>query len=211
MRQKHSAPTSVKPANLGRWFPRMCCYSVKTVSSWCITTRYLAGVRDPLRGKSMAKLRSFTVRAGAEAKWEEGRRPIRKAPMPATLDTPCGIRSRDLDDESPHCKSHHSASPIVPEVSSSVTPSVGVSSVTLYSGTAPSDAPGTDAPSDAPGTDAPPSTHLLLYGGRPPLVPVLLRLPRFADKDFIPSTIQSILVATMPYPNLRSRAHPPPV
>ena len=38
-------------------------------------------------------------------------------------------------------------------------------------------------------------------GGRPRLAQVSLRMPRFADKDFIPSAIQSVLVATMPYPS----------
>ena len=73
-------------------------------------------------------------------------------------------------------------SPIVPEVSSRVTPSAAVSSVTLYSGAAPSN-----------GSPMPLS---LLYGGRPPLMLMSLQLPQFADNDFIPSSIQSILVAT---------------
>ena len=65
-------------------------------------------------------------------------------------------------------------------------------SKTLYSGR---------APSDTPGTDAPPSIHTVIYGGRPPLALVSMRMPRFADKDFTPFNIQSILVATMPYPS----------
>ena len=62
-----------------------------TVTPWCITTGYLAGER---RGPFMAKLRSFAIRAEAEAtcKWEDGRRPIRKAPVPATSDTLRGER-----------------------------------------------------------------------------------------------------------------------
>ena len=149
-------------------------------------------VHATLRGPFMAKLRSIAVRAEAEHKWEDGHRPIRKAPVAATSDTLRGARPRDQDVESPLCKSRRAASPIMLEVSSRKKPSLTVSSKMLSSGT---------APSDTPGTDAPPLIHTLLYGGRPPLAPVSLRIPRFADKDFIPSKIQSVLVATMPYPS----------
>ena len=37
------------------------------------------------------------------------------------------------------------------------------------------------APSDTRGTDTPPSIHALLYGGRPPLAPVSMRMSRFSD------------------------------
>ena len=40
----------------------------------------------------------------------------------------------------------------------------------------------------------------VLYDGRPSVVPVSLELPRFADKDFMQSRIQSVVVATQPYP-----------
>ena len=73
-------------------------------------------------------------------------------------------------------------SPIVPEKSYSDMPSAVVSSITLSSGAAPS--------------TVSPTPHSLLYGDRPPLMPMSLQLPRFADKDFVPSSIQSVLVAT---------------
>ena len=64
----------------------------------------------------MAKLRSFDVWTDAEAKWDDGRRPIRKAPVPATSDTLSGVRPRDPDDESRG--GGGGASPVMLEVSS---------------------------------------------------------------------------------------------
>ena len=42
---------------------------------------------------------------------------------------------------------------------------------------------------------------ILLYDGRSPVVPVSRELPRFANNDFVQSRIQSIVVATQPYPS----------
>ena len=42
--------------------------------------------------------------------------------------------------------------------------------------------------------------RLCLYGRHPPLPPIDLRLPDFADKDFIPSKLQSMWVPTHEYP-----------
>ena len=41
----------------------------------------------------------------------------------------------------------------------------------------------------------------LLYGGRSHILPVSMPLPNFADKDFVPSLIQSVMVATQPCPS----------
>ena len=40
-----------------------------------------------------------------------------------------------------------------------------------------------------------------LYGGLPPILPVSIPLPRFADKNFVPSPVRSSLVATQQYPS----------
>ena len=70
---------------------------------------------------------------------------------------------------SPCCKTHRVMSPSTSEVSAGNTSSAAVSS---------------------------PVPHSHLYCGWPPLRPVMLRIPNFADKDFIPSASQSIVVTT---------------
>ena len=80
-----------------------------------------------------------------------------------------GVRRREPDDDSPHCKSRRAMSPSASEVSAASTPSEDVSS---------------------------PVPRSRLYEQRASLPPMTLRLPNFADKDFVPITLQSILVAT---------------
>ena len=46
-----------------------------------------------------------------------------------------------------------------------------------------------------------PRPRSLLYNGRSPVAPVSLELPRFADKDFVQSRIQYVMVATHPNPS----------
>ena len=139
LQQKHSTPTSVKAATLGCWFPpwtvtrgvwrQALKHQVSGISTdvllfseygFTLVHHYWVfgwGVAHAaLRRPFMEKLRSFSVRAEAEAKWEDGRRPIQKAPVPAISDTLCGVRPRDPDDESPLCKSRRAASPIMPEL-----------------------------------------------------------------------------------------------
>ena len=137
----------------------------------------------------MAKLRSFTARAEAEARWEAGRLPIRKSHLPAVSVTLRSIRPRGSDDESPVCKARRVVSPVIPEVSTSTASSMIVSSVTSYAGTATS----YDLPVPRP--------RSILYGGQPPILPMSIPLPRFANKDFVPSPVRSSLVATQPYPS----------
>ena len=136
-----------------------------------------------LRGKFMAKLRSYTIRAEAEASWESSRLSIRKTQLPAVSDT-----LRSSDNESPVCKTRRAVSPVVPEVSAGATSSTTVSSVTSYAGAAVSYDPLAWQP------------RWSLYGGQPPTLPVSMPLPRFANKDFVPSPLQSVLVAAQPYP-----------
>ena len=116
-------------------FRPMCCYSVRVVRHWYSITGCSARVRHTqsaahasLCRKFMAKLRSFTVWAEAEARWESGRLPIRKA----VSDTLRSIRPRDPDDESPLCKTRRAVSPIVPEVSAGTSSSMVGSSVNSY-------------------------------------------------------------------------------
>ena len=68
-----------------------------------------------LRGKYMAKLRSFAIRAEAEARWESGHLPIRK-------------------NQSPLSKTRRAVSSVVLEVSLSTTSSPVVSSATSSAG-----------------------------------------------------------------------------
>ena len=192
IRQKHSLPSSVK--FLGRWFP---LWQV-TRAAWRkalkpqvsgVSTDVLlfsesgsslvhhcrvfgqSAAHTSLRGKSMGKLRSFTIWAEAEARWESGCLQIRKTQLPAVSDTLCSIRPQDPDYESPLCKTRRALSPVVLEVSAGTTSSTVVSSVTSYA--------------RAPASCDPPALrpHWLLYGGRSPIFSVLMPLPPFAATD----------------------------
>ena len=192
LQQKHLVPSSVKPANLGRWFqPWMV-----TREMWCQALKQQVGVstdvllfsesartlvhhyrvfgrgvaHTSLRWKFLAKLQAFIVR---------------------------NIRPHYPVDDSPQCKSHRAVFRIISEVSSSAMPSTVVTSITLSSGAAPS--------------AISPTSHSLLYGGRPPLLPVSLQLSRFANKDCVSSSIQSDLAATRVVFHLRGRMLPRPV
>ena len=80
-------------------------------------------------------------------------------------------------------------SPVIPEVSTSTVSSMIVLSVTSYAGT---------ATSYDPPAPRPRSIHC---GGQPPILPMTIPLPRFANKDFVPSPVRFALVATQPYPS----------
>ena len=192
----HVVPPTVKSANLGKWFPPW------TVSreTWCdalnshvsgVSTDVLlfskngaplihhyrvfgqSGAHASLCGRFIMKLRAFTVQAEAEAKWACNRTPARSASLPVGSDHQHGVRQREPDDDSTRCKTRRVMPPSMSKVSAVNTPSASVSSSV-------------------------PHSHL--YGGRPPLLPVTLRMPNFADKDFIASVSQSILVATQENP-----------
>ena len=99
IRQKHSVPNSVKAANLGRWFPPWTVTGLTVVlNGSSLVHHYRVFGRSvahaSLRGKYMAKLRSFTAQAEAEARWEAGRLPIWKTQLPAVSDTLRSIRPR---------------------------------------------------------------------------------------------------------------------
>ena len=141
-----------------------------------------------LRGKFMAKLRNLTIQAEAEARWESNRLPIWRYQLPASSDTLHSIWPQDPDDESPLCNTRRAVSPAVLEVSADTTPSTIASSVKSSAG------PVASYVSPAP------QPRYLLCNGRPPVVPISLELPRFADKDFVQFRIQSVVVATQPYP-----------
>ena len=202
-------PDSVESANLGRWFPPWTVTRVAwhkalkpqvsgvptdvmlfSESGSSLVHHYRVFGRSAahasLHGMYMAKLRSFTVRAEAEAKWEAGLLPIQKTQiqLPAVSATLRSIRPRGSDDEAPVCKARQAVSPVIPEVSTSTASSTIVSSVTSYSGTATS----YDLPA--------PRQRSILYGGQPPMLLVLIPLLRFANKYFVPSPVRSALVAT---------------
>ena len=80
-------------------------------------------------------------------------------------------------------------SPVLPEVSTRTVSSTIVSSVTSYVGTATSN------------DSAVPKPRSVLYGGLSPILPVSIPLPRFADKNFVPSPVRTSLVATQQYPS----------
>ena len=64
-------------------------------------------------------------------------------------------------------------SPVIPEVSTSAESSMMVLSITSYAGTATS----YDLPAPQP--------RSILHGGQPPMLPMLIPLPRFANKNFV--------------------------
>ena len=214
IRQKHSVKSpgnSVKAANLARWFPpwtvtravwRKAMKShvsgmstdVLLFSERCasLVHHYRVFARNAahtsLRGKFMAGLRSFIEHAEAEVTWEFNRLPCRRNQLPPTSDTLRSIGLRDLYDGSPLCKTRRVVSPVAPEVSADNQPSMSGSSVKS------SASPAVSYVSPAPRACS------LLYVGWLSVVPVSLELPRFADKDFVQSRIQSVVVATQPYP-----------
>ena len=136
----------------------------------------------------MAGLRSFIKHIEAEVRWELNRLPSRQNQLPATSDTLRSIRSRDPGDDSPLCKTRRAVFPVAPEVSAGNQPSTSASSVKSSAGSTTSYVSPVRRP------------RSLLYDGWPSVVPVSLELPRFADKDFVQSRIQSVMVATQPYP-----------
>ena len=72
--------------------------------------------------------------------------------------------------------------------SNGTTSATVVSSITSYAGATASSVLPTPRPCS------------LIYDGRPYILQLSLDLPRFADKNFLPSMLQSILVAAQPYP-----------
>ena len=103
---------------------------------------------------------------------------------------PRSIRPRRLDDESPACKAPIMAvSPVIPGVSTRTASSMIVSSALSYARTALSYAP------------LVPKPRSVLYGECPPILSISISLPRFADKNFVPSHVRSSSVATQQYPS----------
>ena len=121
IRQKHSVPSSAKVANLGRWFPpwtvtRAVWHNALKPHVSGVSTDVLlfsesgsslvhhyrvfgrSAAHTSLHGKYMAKLRSFTIRAAAEARRESDRLPTRKNQLPAVSDTLRSIRPQDDKD-----------------------------------------------------------------------------------------------------------------
>ena len=90
------------------------------------------------------------------------------------------IRPRGSDNDFPACKARQAVSPVLPEVSTRTASSTIILSVTSYDSLLPCSA---------------------LYNGLPPILPVSIPLPRFADKNFMPSPVWSLLVATQQYPS----------
>ena len=109
---------------------------------------------------------------------------------------PRSIRPRRSDDESPACKAPLAVSPVIPGVSTRTVSSTIVSSASSYTRTATSYAPPV------------PNLRSVLYGERPPILPTSIPLPRFANKNFVPSHVRSSSVATQQYPRPRSHVLP---
>ena len=159
IRKQHYVPDSVKAANLGSWFPpwtvtRAAWHkALKPQVSGASTDVVLfsehgsslvhhyrvfgrSAAHTFLRGTFMTKLRVFTIRADAEAKWKAGRSPNKTTQLLLSSDSPAplshSIRPRGLDDDSPACKA---VCLVLPEVSTRTASSMIVSSVTSYAGT----------------------------------------------------------------------------
>ena len=179
IRLSHAVPHTVKAANLGKWFPQ---WAVSRETWREALNSHVSGVSTdvillsengaPLIhhyrvfGRGMLKLRAFTVQAEAEARWERNRTLARSSSLLVGSDHQHGVRQREPDDDSPCCKTRRAMSPIVRR--------------------------------RCPLSIRPPrlSHHQYLTRtctGWPPLRPVTLRMPNFADKDFIPSASQSLL------------------
>ena len=216
IRKKHSVPDSVQVANLGRWFPPWTVtrvvwnkalkpqvsgvstdvvlfseYGSSLVHLYRVFGRQSAA-HASLRGTFMTKLRVFTIRADAEAKWEAGCALNKMTWLLLSSDSPAPLYRSVLPRgsvDSPACKAHRAVSPVIPEVSTRTASSTIISSVTSYAGTATSD------------NSPVPKPYSVLYNGRPPILPVSILLPRFADKNFVPSPVQSLVVATQQYPS----------
>ena len=129
-----------------------------------------------LRGTFMNKLWVFTVRADAEAKWEAGRVPIKTTRLLLSSDSPAPLY-RSIRPQGSVCKARRAVSPVIPEVSTRTASSTIVLSATSYAGTTTS--------YDPPVL----KLHSVLYSGRPPTLPVLILLPRFADKNLCPVSV----------------------
>ena len=122
----------------------------------------------------------------------EANRVLTSSDSPAPL--PRRIRPQGSDDESPACKAPRVVSPVIPGVSTRTASSTIISSATSYAGTAKSYDPPV------------PKLCSVLYGRWPPILPVSIPLPRFADKNFMPSPVWSTSVAILQYPGHRPRS-----
>ena len=114
IQKKQSVPDSVKAANLARWFltwkvtraarhkalkPQVSGISTDvglfSENGSSLVHHYRVFGRSAphtsLRGTFMAKLRVFTVRAGAEVKWEANRVPIKKTQSLTSSDSPAPL------------------------------------------------------------------------------------------------------------------------
>ena len=205
IRKKHYVPDSVK-ANLGCWFPswtviRVAWHKALKPHVSGISTKAMLFNEHGLQlvhyywvfGTFMTKLRVFTIRAHAEATCETGCSPNKTTWLLLSTYSPAplsrAIRPPVLDDDYPACKARRAVSPVLLEVSTRTTSSTIILSVTSNVGTATSN----DSPVPKPRSP--------LYGGLPPMLPVLIPLPRFADKKFVVSPVESSIVATQQYPS----------
>ena len=130
-----------------------------------------------LLGMFMANLRFFTVRACADAKWAAKRDRIQGTRSPTSSDSPAPL-PRSI----PACKAPRAVSPVKPGVLTRTASSTIVSSASSY-------------------TPPVPKLRSVLYSECPPMLPISIPLPRFADKNFVPSHVRSSSVATQQYPS----------
>ena len=158
------------------------------VSSWTVTRSLFPGGGGGSLGvllpwyiaimclvgeERMSRLQAFMVQVDADGRLARKRDSERSSSLLQDSDLLRDLCRRTSQDVSPRCKSRRALSPRTKTISTTTTSSAAVST---------------------------PVPHLCLCGGRPPLPPIDLRLPDFADKDFIPSRLQSIWVATQEYP-----------
>ena len=118
----------------------------------------------------MVKLRAFTEQVDAKGRELHNRDPERSSLSWMDPDIQCGVRRREPEDLSPRCKSRR-ASSSSPATLSAPT-QIPWMSRRLY------------------------PTGACMVGESP----IDLQLPKLADKDFIPATVQSMWVATQEYP-----------
>ena len=121
----------------------------------------------------MSHLRVFTVEADAEGRLARKRNSEQSSSRREDSALQRDLCRRLSGDVSPRCKSLRALSPRTKTFSTTTTSSAAVS------------------------TSIP---QLCLCGRRPPLLPIDLLLPKFADKDYIQARLESMWVATQEYP-----------
>ena len=120
------------------------------------------GTHVSLCGSFMSRLRAFTMQADADRPLARKWDAERSSSLREDSDLQCVMCHRTWEDVSARCRSRRARSPRTKTISTTTTSYVAVSTL---------------------------GPRFCLCRGRPPLLPIDLRLPSFADKDFIPSRL----------------------